>query len=68
MTKPARGIYNTAMCVRCLKRKAVVHRGHVTTPTGRKVTAGWCALCSRKRDLGVFDGWRGHWSTRMNPR
>lgn len=67
MTNPPRGIYNTAICIRCLRRKATRHTGHVTVGR-RKITAGWCARCLRALNSGRLDGWLGYWRPEMNPR
>lgn len=66
-TKPPRGISNTSMCVRCLKRKAAVRCGHVTVGK-RWLTAGWCRRCEKLRDGNHLAGWRGHWQPAMNPK
>jgi hypothetical protein len=64
---PPRGIHNTAVCVRCLKRKATVHTGHVTAGGPRKIGAGWCSRCFAKLRSDSFAGWVGHWLPAMNP-
>ena len=60
MSKPSRGVFNTEMCVRCLRRKAHWHTGHVLVGQ-RRIAAGWCGKC-----LGSV-GFVGHWLPAMNP-
>ncbi len=59
--RPPLGIYNTAMCARCLKRTAKFHAGHVLVGK-RRITAGWCSqrCCN---SAGFF----GQWLPAMNP-
>jgi hypothetical protein len=64
--KPSRGVFNTEVCIRCLKRKATGLSGHVTVGK-RTITAGWCSRCDPWKPYDRFAGWRGHWLPQMNP-
>ena len=61
------GIYNTEICVVCLKRKAKWHTGHVLASPRRKILAGLCEWCHRRLDANKLKGFVGHWLPEMNP-
>jgi hypothetical protein len=55
----------TAVCVRCLRRPAVFHSGHVLDRRKRLVLAGWCNPCRR---IARYNGFVGHLRREMRPR